>query len=600
MEKISGIEGLKNYLDGKPQNLKEYLKEFLPDVLARSFDVENYSWVFRLLNVDETNPGVLTRAVAEYTHELGILNKALQEALASNGKVDYLRWRINNYRMESVISFLSKKSVLPKYGFPVDTVELAIWDAQNKNKYSLDLQRDMAVAISEYAPGSQIVADGNLITSQYIKKMPNMDWRQFDYVYCDECRTLNIGMHTEAIDCSELTNCRGCGKELERRSINTFLIPEFGFEAGMITKAGLVKPERTYNSEVSYIGYRNDIIFDQYNHDGRIYELAYSQNDEMAVLNRSGFYVCSTCGYTHHSPKPGHTFTKIHYKSSGAKCLNENLVRYALGYRFETDVMQIRFCWPVLSNYDQALSVMHALMRGTCSYLNIEESDIAGCLQYFKSSHAGGGFTIVLYDKTPGGSGHVKSLKKESVFEAVMFEAKKIVERCDCGGKLADTSCYNCLRSYSNQRVHDKLQRRYVLEFMDDFFGSHIPNREEQIILPTDWDKDNGIKTPDCKDTFEDQFLYVLNHSNTILDEKRRFIGLLKDMLYAYPKQMNLIISLYQMDIHKALQSVPEINDIFIHRFVKKLENELGISTENASWATKVWCKVYGEEILKK
>lgn len=135
---------------------------------------------------------------------------------------------------------------------------------------------------------------------------------------------------------------------------------------------------------------------------------------------------------------------------------------------------------------------------------------------------------------------------------------------------------------------------------MDDFFGSHIPNREEQIILPTDWDKDNGIKTPDCKDTFEDQFLYVLNHSNTILDEKRRFIGLLKDMLYAYPKQMNLIISLYQMDIHKALQSVPEINDIFIHRFVKKLENELGISTENASWATKVWCKVYGEEILKK
>lgn len=600
-EGTCGIEELRYYLDERPQNLKEYIKDFLPDVLVKTFDVENYSWLFRLLDDNETQPGVLTRAIAEYCYELGILDKAFQEALTSNSRLDYLRKRINNYRGESVISFLSKKNVLPKYGFPVDTVELAIWDTQNKNKYSLDLQRDMAVAISEYAPGSQIVADGNLITSQYIKKMPNMDWRQFDYVYCDECNTLNIGVHTEAIDCSEIVKCRGCGKELKGQSINTFLIPEFGFEAGLITKAGLIKPERLHSSEVSYIGYRNDITFEQHNHLGHIYELAYSQNDEMAVLNRSGFYVCSFCGYTHHSTKPGHTFVKMHYKSTGAKCSNEKLVRYALGYRFETDVMQIRFGWPALNNYDQALSVMYALMRGTCSYLNIEESDIAGCLQYFQNNcSGGGGFSIILYDKTPGGSGYVKNLKQESVFEAIMREAKEIVERCDCGGKLADTSCYNCLRSYSNQRVHDKLQRRYVLEFMEDFFSERIPAVEELITLQTGYDKENEIKASEFKETFENQFLYVLLHSGTIIDEKRRFIGLLKDTLYAYPKQMNLIISLYQMDIHKALRDIPEINDIFVHRFVKRLESELGISVENASWATMVWCEIYGEKVLKK
>ena len=57
----------------------------------------------------------------------------------------------------------------------------------------------------------------------------------------------------------------------------------------------------------------------------------------------------------------------------------------ALGYRFDTDVMQIRFCWPAFTNYDQALSVMYAIIRGTCSYLDIEEGDIAGCLQYFNN-----------------------------------------------------------------------------------------------------------------------------------------------------------------------------------------------------------------------
>ena len=37
------------------------------------------------------------------------------------------------------------------------------------------------MAISEYAPDSQIVANGNLITSRYIRKIPNMSWKQFDY-----------------------------------------------------------------------------------------------------------------------------------------------------------------------------------------------------------------------------------------------------------------------------------------------------------------------------------------------------------------------------------------------------------------------------------
>ena len=596
-----GIDQLEHYLSEKPENLKEYLKDFLPASLVTSFDIEHYGWVFRLLSNDSDDYGVLTRAVLEYSHELTILEKALQEALNTNSRVDYLRWRINNYKKERIISFLSKESVLPKYCFPVDTVELSIYDVQNKNTYNLELQRDMAVAISEYAPGSQIVADGNLITSQYIKKMPNMDWKQFDYIYCDECKTLNIGMHTELKNTEQLQKCRGCGKDLDKTSVQTFLIPEFGFEAGTIKKAGLIKPKRTYNGEVAYIGYRNDIVYEQHIKENRMYELAYSQNDEMAVINKSNFYVCTNCGYTHLSKKGvGHIYPKIHDKSTGAKCNNQNLYKYALGYRFDTDVMQIRFCWPALTNYDQALSVMYAIIRGTCSYLDIEEGDIAGCLQYFKNKKTpGGSFSIILYDQTPGGSGHVKSMKNESVFEAIMYEARSIVEKCICGGFEADTSCYNCLRSYSNQRMHDKLQRRYVLEFMSDFFDERLSVPENHIVLPTDWNKDSTNLTGDKKIEFKDQFSILFNYAD-VIDEKRKFIGMMKDLLYDYPKQMNLMITLYQMDIHKELRSITDINDIFIHRYVKRLENEMGISKENAIWATKTWCDVYSKRILNK
>ena len=257
-------------------------------------------------------------------------------------------------------------------------------------------------------------------------------------------------------------------RELNKAGVRTFIIPEFGFEAGMISKAGLVKPKRTYNSEVNYVGYRDDITFEEHNRGNVVYEIAYGQNDEMAVLNRSNFYVCSSCGYTHLSKKPaGYVFPKCIHAVAVQSAPKRIFINSALGYRFETDVIQIHFCWPALTQPDQALSVMYALIRGASEYLNIEERDIAGCLQYFRNSNAwNGSYAIVLYDRTPGGSGYVKSLKDEKVFETVLREARKIVGRCKCGGEDANTSCYSCLRSYSNQRIHDRLQRKYVLDFL--------------------------------------------------------------------------------------------------------------------------------------
>lgn len=181
-----------------------------------------------------------------------------------------------------------------------------------------------------------------------------------------------------------------------------------------------------------------------------------------------------------------------------------------------------------------------------------------------------------------------------------MGEARKIVEQCDCGGVQADTSCYNCLRSYSNQRIHDKLQRRYVLEFFDDFFNDNLYITENYISLQRELNKRNKNYVDDKMVEFENQFMILLNHANNVMDEKRRFVGMMKDVLYEYPKQMNLMITLYQMDIHKEIRVIGDINDIFIHRFVKRLENEMGISDENATWATKMWCKTYGNRILHK
>jgi Zn-finger nucleic acid-binding protein len=469
-----GLEVFRKYLMDKPEGLKNYLLRFLPGNLARKFGVETFEWLPLLLSPDENMPGTLTKAVKEYEYEVSVLREAIERSIAAEGRTDHLRERMRVYRNEEILSFLSRKNVLPKYGFPVDTVEMGINDRNNKTKLGLQLQRDLSMAISEYAPGSQIVANGNLITSRYIRKVPSMSWRQYDYILC-ECKTLNIDQHVEEEDYSQLDTCKQCKGVLDVSKRKVFLVPEFGFEADgdKITKPGLKKPKRTYRSDIAYVGYKNQIEAQKYAIGSASFELGMSQADEMAILNDSNFFVCEYCGYTSLDEKMFRsTKREVHYTPSGYRCRNDGnntLKKFALGYRFETDVVQLKFLNPDLTDYDYATSVLHGVLKGVSSYLNIEQNDISGCLQFFYNDVTGRpNFELVLYDRTPGGAGHVRRLNSEYVLESVLRETLSLMEDCDCGGEDMDTSCYTCLRGYYNQKHHDILKRRNVIEFLKE------------------------------------------------------------------------------------------------------------------------------------
>ena len=474
----SGYEIFGQYLNSYPVDLQQYLNRFLPVNLAIKFRVDSYGWINKLMCKDDEKEGVLTKAVLEYDYEVSILKEAIKRAYAAEGRSDNLRERIKVYKNEEILSFLSRKNVLPKYGFPVDTVEMTIIDRTNKTKLGLQLQRDLSMAISEYAPGSQIVANGNLITSRYIRKIPNMSWKQYDYILC-ECKTLNIDPHTVEDEFSKLDSCKQCGKPLDSVSRKVFLVPQFGFEADgdKITKPGLKKPERTFRSEISYVGYKNEIEVHKFQIGSASFELGMSQADEMAVLNESRFFVCEQCGYTVLDDKEFKKSKREKHKTpSGYWCRNDGtnkLKKFALGYRFETDVVQFRFLNPDLVDWEIAFSVLHGVLRGICSYLDIQQNDISGCVQYFFNpvTHREN-YELVLYDKTPGGAGHVRRLNSEKVLEGILHESLNLMNQCDCGGDQKDSSCYTCLRSYYNQKHHDILKRKHVIEFINDILGN--------------------------------------------------------------------------------------------------------------------------------
>jgi hypothetical protein len=75
--------------------------------------------------------------------------------------------------------------------------------------------------------------------------------------------------------------------------------------------------------------------------------------------------------------------------------------------------------------------------------------------------------TITLIDTVPGGAGYARLIN--SNLETVLARARQLVAGCECG---SETSCYMCLRTFSNQRLHDELSRGEAIRFLDELWGS--------------------------------------------------------------------------------------------------------------------------------
>ncbi|MDR2090813.1 MAG: DUF1998 domain-containing protein [Clostridiales bacterium] len=64
----------------------------------------------------------------------------------------------------------------------------------------------------------------------------------------------------------------------------------------------------------------------------------------------------------------------------------------------------------------------------------------------------------------PGGAGHSRRLVTHNgaVLKDVISRAIQLLGGCNC-----EPSCYKCLRNYENQRIHEILNRRKALDFLE-------------------------------------------------------------------------------------------------------------------------------------
>ncbi len=122
-------------------------------------------------------PACSTAIQAELAADVDAFEERRLQAIADRKGylVDRYERTINTLTKRNLINFLANRNVLPKYGFPTDTVELRTQYADSRVGGKLDLSRDLSSAIYEFAPGAELVAGGLLWTSGGVYRLPDRE-----------------------------------------------------------------------------------------------------------------------------------------------------------------------------------------------------------------------------------------------------------------------------------------------------------------------------------------------------------------------------------------------------------------------------------------
>jgi len=462
------LDLFKKYISSNQVKLNEEINKYLLDDNAND-EFYDFKW-----NNDKFYEPY-ENFINETNKDIENYKKGLENARQTNNsfEMNYYNNMLHAVISNDIISRLASNEIIPSYGFPIANVKLNVLREDNSGiNEKIKLERDLSIAISEYAPESEVIVNKKKYVSRYIvTKFDDNVLPITKYVTCPQCNRINCYNLEEKID-----NCHYCGfgplsDNPYGSTIRNYIEPKFGFYAEKNNSKKIentLLPKKTYASKLTYIGEGEkkkelDIC--------NFIKLTQLSNDSLLTINESNFFYCKNCGYTviDNTNVGGYpTINRPHKDRKGNDCSNIKLDRISLGYKFKTDVVSVEFSKITkicdinfitsynseerVSLYEYVYSLLYAILEGICSYLQIDRREIAGT-HYFDSNR---NVTFIFYDTSSGGSGNISKILDKSIFVNCLKAALTKVSQNCCS---EDTSCYNCLRNYYNQSVHEFLKR---------------------------------------------------------------------------------------------------------------------------------------------
>ena len=438
------VSDLKQFCENN-ELLVDSLRRIVPESMYIHTGLTSDAWIDEIAGPNSRFAQVEAEVCADYRTMVKAKDTLIKEQPPKwTVKVSQLERRIKTIADESTLHLLSRKAVIPKYGFPVDVVELETRTNDGKPT-GVSLQRDLSQAIAEYAPGGKVVAN-------------KLEWESCG-VKVVEGRAFRV-RHYQLGDARSFTQWDE-GDPSVPPGTRKYLTPEFGFVTPLFTKPREPRgrAQRLYTTRPFFEGFGANANPATKSILG--VQVTKALPGTLVILcegwNRQGFYICRSCG-AHMTGRKGTHKSPSDFECSGA------LDRFSLGHELATDVVRLQF--PQVTGEWDAYSVAFAVLLGAAETLDVPDADLNVTIT---GGEKKGESAIVLYDNVPGGAALVAQLEQEDVFKEMAYKARRRVEgNCRC-----DSSCYGCLRSYRNQFAHPYLDRKRAFAILNGHITQH-------------------------------------------------------------------------------------------------------------------------------
>ncbi len=401
------------------------------------------------------------------TDELKALVAERKRVFDTGNRTDELDRAIKDLLGSDIIAVLAKRGFLPRYAFPLDVVTLETgWTSWSRD-IDVELSRDRALAIAEFAPGSQVIAHKKVFTSAglYVVSETDKPERRW-YFKCKGCEQIRTERTKDELRGEG--ECTVCHKTINpTQDFKPFVAPvAFSVRIDKDNKGttrhrrtSLVRQRQTLTHFIDFVEP------DQFQDFG-LFHVALKDKGHLFRYNlgpgNKGFMLCPKCGCSEplSSAKSGQKHQKLRAFSGNMQC--ENILTWgkpaaplAYGHEFETFCLIARPQAPI----PFVESLAYSLQKGLCALLDIEAMDIGVSWRWLAKRTDGAGVEIILYDRTPGGAGFAKEGFEN--WQEIVEKAFEICNMCTC-----ENACYDCLKDYTNQSYHEKLDRLQIQEFL--------------------------------------------------------------------------------------------------------------------------------------
>ncbi len=444
---------------------------------------------------------VAVRNIADrWSNELNALQSQVELMKTSSGDSkpeQALAIQLTRLRGEYLLGVLATLGFLPGYGFPTDVVQLVTTTLEdmerikrsepsiredNRAKRSGFPSRNLAIAIRDYAPGTDTVLDGRVYRSGGV----TLNWQI----------PAAMDASPEIQNLRWVWRCASCGSSGTRLTMPERCPHCNEQEGAQLTRKRYLQPAG-FAVDIRYKPH-NDISIPQYipvrdpliSLEGADWmslpNPAYGRfrsSTQGQLFHRSeglhgeGFGLCLRCGTADSMTSAGGEIPLklvAHKRLRGGRLNDRELTcpgndddwailkNIYLGIATQTEVLELQLRDINGKPLDKitAYTLAIALRSALCLLLGIEEREIGAHAASTRNQDDESAYAIYLFDTATGGAGYVSQ-----ALTCLPELLRKAVAALDCP-RQCDSACQGCVLTYDTQHHLDDLNRHTAKDFL--------------------------------------------------------------------------------------------------------------------------------------